>query len=154
PLDKNPKKAQSEQNRLRMIVLEDKRNAMINAFVRENFTEKGTIFFHPPLYTFAVNDERLLVGKGDHAALPVLVFSNLQCSPCQDLAKELLTLKGKYSQGIRIGFINLFAPEDWHSELAAEAAFCLNAQDNRYFWKFYEVMASTKPPIDEQGLYE
>ncbi|MEQ1875403.1 MAG: thioredoxin domain-containing protein [Bdellovibrionia bacterium] len=119
---------------------------------KPNFDEKGEIFFSPPSYAFPVNGNKLLIENENPGAKTVLVFSSLQCSVCSELARDLNVLKAKYGKQIRIGFANFFSAEDWRSQLAAESAFCLNAQKHEYFLSFLESIAGISKPADESVI--
>lgn len=149
---KDGKESQSVRNRLRLIIIEQKRTALINAYIERNFSEQGEIHFLPPQQAFPMDEKKMIADKA--AGVPVLVFSNLQCSTCLQLAKNLFALKEKHKDDIRIGLVSLFSEEDWRSRLAAEASLCLNAQNHKYFWDFYQAVTNRQAAVDEAAIYE
>lgn len=146
--------ANETRGRLGPLVLDRKRTAAIHDYIKQNFEEKGEIFFAPPSYVFPVNENKLLISSGNPGSATVLVFSNLECSACLQLASELLALKRKYRDQIRVGFANVFAPGDWRSQLTAEASYCMNAQKNEHFWSLLESATADAAPPDEAKINE
>ena len=142
------------RNRLHQAVYELKQKTAIDEYARRNYDEKAEIHFSPPSYVFPVNENKMIVSQDNPGATTVLVFSNLECSACVGLARDLIALKKKHRKDIRVGFVSFFGAGDYRSPLLAEASHCVNSQKHEYFWKFFESVAALPKPPDETAINE
>lgn len=145
------------KEKLRKILQEQKTEKSIEQHLKTNFPgEIGKIYFHPPSFLIPVSAANAL-GTGSAKELPappVLVFSSLKCTGCGELADTVGALREKYKDKVRFGFVHFLFGESWKDQLAAQASFCLNAQNNDAFWDFFSKLAKTKTEISEPLIME
>ena len=148
---------QNMRTRLRSIVLDKKRQAMIAKFVKSQFaSEQATVGFRPPTYAIPLSEKQALIRQktGKEGSPSLFVFSDFLCGPCIQLAAELKTVREQLKDKVRIGFVHMFSESNWQSRLVAEASFCLNFQQPQLFWKFYDRVTRETASIDEGKIHE
>ncbi|MBT4761188.1 MAG: thioredoxin domain-containing protein [Bdellovibrionaceae bacterium] len=149
--DKNP----NFKNRLRNIIKEQKTKTAIESYITANHAnEVGHIFFNPPSFQVPLFANKAIIeSQNGTSSLPTyMVFTNLTCNSCGELADHLDELRKLYKNKIRIGFVNNFSDNDWRNQLAAEASFCLNLQSHDAFWDFFKKIAKTKDNLTEASI--
>jgi predicted DsbA family dithiol-disulfide isomerase len=145
------------KNRLRNIIKENRTKASIEEFIKKNHSkELGFIYFNPPLLNIPLFENKAIIApqKGKSGVPTYLVFSNLTCSSCSELAFNLDKLRKQYKNKIRIGFVNYFSDNNWRAQMAAEASLCLNLQSHDAFWDFFKKISKTKTELSEQIILE
>jgi protein-disulfide isomerase len=100
--------------------------------------ETADIFFYPPSYIFSAANNKVIMlpDQSTEKKLTLMVFGGINCSNCNDLLDSLNNIQNKYSNKIRIGFVQFFQNTDWKKILVAEASMCLNSQSYKAFLKF------------------
>lgn len=106
----------------------------------------------PQRPVFDVNIKDAPIKGPGNAKVTIVEYSDFQCPFCSKASKTIAELEKKYGSKIRVAFKNYPLPFHSNARMAAEAAQCMKAQDQKLFWKMHDAMFEDQTKLDKDNL--
>ena len=139
--------------RLKDILIQNDRDSKIENYVAKNLikTPIPIAYPSPVIKLNASSDMEGLPQWGKDSKANIMFIGHWDCKGCDGELKSFLNLKEKFQKNVKGLFLYSFSAMDREARMGAEAAFCIEDQDEKGFWTFLtKIMEIKEDNIEER----